>query len=201
MDFNIKKTSKYGYLDMKFIKGLLTYKIEDDNCLEIKCTSWEYLFDRIKENKNLDKIELLFIDVDRGVHDIELFCKFIKENIPSLKILAITQNYSFEKNKQSTFEDIYVKLNLQILVMSDMQSNIKYYSVNKEKYNMTEIMDYLDRDGDDVYICTYGDVPTKINKGMLLYSLNTLADQYYDSDEDNFSYEYEYHYLRIYQEK
>jgi hypothetical protein len=85
--------------------------------------------------------------------------------------------------------------------MSDFQSYIKYYSVNKEKYNMTEIMNYKDIDEDNISICTCGYVQTKINKGMLLYSVYTIADEYEDSDEENHSYECEYHYLRIYQEK
>jgi len=90
----------------------------DSNSLLENCNEYIKYYNSILD----EKIETVILDIDRGINNFEWFGSVLKCKFPNVKYLFITQTYSHSHGCDSwnTFENLFINLNLNVLMLSDM---------------------------------------------------------------------------------
>jgi hypothetical protein len=96
----------------------------DENSFSDDCSEYIDLYN----TWNNPNITLVILKLDRGIHNFEWFGKVLKLRYPNIKELYIEQNYShiIGNDKWLTFENLFINLDLDLLILNTFQDNIKH---------------------------------------------------------------------------
>ena len=96
----------------------------------------------------------MFKYIDRGISDVKLFSNIISKWYPNVKSVWVNQNWTSDKDSTYTFNDMYIDLNLDTLIIIAVQNIGKHLMImNDNPIKSTGLIAFLTNkfyyDGDD----------------------------------------------------